>query len=452
MKKALYYPYSRCVSEETLKRLILVFDTLVFVDPMPDLARKGLMRGYSLPQSITSDWQLIESQYDLLVDKGIVELVNPTEIIKSHDKALTAVFEADMMDDSLWRLHAEHDVDLPDIWYLLKERVPPSVFPLLTTSMAPGYFQFVGGSADAALNTRRRRETRIVWRDQIPDHMLRDRQRENLPFVSTTPLEVFDNVFRRLHTDLAWEYRQAEATGGYAFAIGLPYVTGSALALNQCLLLAEHHDAVLVTDSQLHHSMLGLKFDRSSNAVAAATDPLHARGSFGERQRYGRLALSVVDHFVNDSALRRLSISQCVKYREASRDALERFRVLLESLTAEIEGSVWDSSTEQRIRKIISQKIAPEAEIASTRLSEIRAKLFGSLSVTSATIAVPSLVASVFPGVTSGLALLFGSTAVAGGAAALAAKEVSDALAEQRSVSRNGLSYLVRLNAHSSTK
>jgi hypothetical protein len=32
--KALYFPFSRCFSELTLKRAVLLFDELIFVDPI----------------------------------------------------------------------------------------------------------------------------------------------------------------------------------------------------------------------------------------------------------------------------------------------------------------------------------------------------------------------------------------------------------------------------------
>ena len=43
--RALYYPYSRCVDATTLKRLVLVFDEVWFIDPVPLIMREGLMTG-----------------------------------------------------------------------------------------------------------------------------------------------------------------------------------------------------------------------------------------------------------------------------------------------------------------------------------------------------------------------------------------------------------------------
>lgn len=40
---ALYYPYSRCTDEATLKRLILLYDEVWFADPIPSQIRQGLM-------------------------------------------------------------------------------------------------------------------------------------------------------------------------------------------------------------------------------------------------------------------------------------------------------------------------------------------------------------------------------------------------------------------------
>jgi hypothetical protein len=40
--RALYYPFSRSVSETTLKRAILLYDEILFVDPMSARVRGGL--------------------------------------------------------------------------------------------------------------------------------------------------------------------------------------------------------------------------------------------------------------------------------------------------------------------------------------------------------------------------------------------------------------------------
>lgn len=40
---ALYYPYSRCVDSNTLKLLAILYDEIVFADPLDDIFREFLL-------------------------------------------------------------------------------------------------------------------------------------------------------------------------------------------------------------------------------------------------------------------------------------------------------------------------------------------------------------------------------------------------------------------------
>jgi hypothetical protein len=40
---ALYYPYSRCVDLDTLKLLAILYEEVVFIDPLEDLFREFLL-------------------------------------------------------------------------------------------------------------------------------------------------------------------------------------------------------------------------------------------------------------------------------------------------------------------------------------------------------------------------------------------------------------------------
>ena len=165
MLSGLYYPYSRCTNEQTIKRAILVFDDVFLIDPLPHLLRKELRDLPLAPTTVSEAWQSFEEDYQLLIEKGVLKLHDPTDEVRRYEALLTRAFEADNSDDSYWRecLHT----DLPETWYILKERVPPPVFSLFQDSWSPGYIAFVMEQAKYAFGER---PSRLVWSDQVPAH------------------------------------------------------------------------------------------------------------------------------------------------------------------------------------------------------------------------------------------------------------------------------------------
>ena len=112
-------------------------------------------------------------------------------------------------------------------------------------------------------------------------------------------------------------------------------------------------------------------------------------------------------------------------------------------LDAAMSSDLWGSTIEKEITALINGTVIPEARKLEDRMADIRVKLFANLAFATGTVALPTLLATVCPGIGPMLALLLGSSAVAGGTLALAAKELKDSMLESRSVKRHGLSYLI---------
>jgi hypothetical protein len=57
---ALYYPYSRCVDSNTLKLLAILYDEIVFVDPLDDIFREFLLSSDKgcqfVPDNVRRQW------------------------------------------------------------------------------------------------------------------------------------------------------------------------------------------------------------------------------------------------------------------------------------------------------------------------------------------------------------------------------------------------------------
>jgi hypothetical protein len=73
---ALYYPYSRCVDLEALKLLAILYQEVVFVDPLEELFREFLISSDKgcqfVPQSVRQRWNENQEAWKLLSDAGII--------------------------------------------------------------------------------------------------------------------------------------------------------------------------------------------------------------------------------------------------------------------------------------------------------------------------------------------------------------------------------------------
>jgi hypothetical protein len=301
------------------------------------------------------------------------------------------------------------------------------------------------------------KELRPLW---LAYGVLR-RARDPLALAKTTPKEIFDHVFRRIYSDEEVAFDIDIGSGmlqpnaskeNYIFSCMFSLAHGSSLAVNQAMLAADILDAALVTDSPLHHKLLALKFRRASESPQSIPDSfpnLRYRVPSEVLAKVNILSFALIDSLLPDEVLTHLSVAECCRYRDTCQDSRLRFQEHLLKLTTEIECEVWDKKLESEISKLILGKVIPEARKLQDDISQVAGKLLGNLAVAGATVAAPSLVASLYPSMGHIMILLMGSSAAAGGAIALAAKEVTDHVLARRQLRKNGLSYLIELKNRS---
>lgn len=421
--RALYYPYSRCFDETTLKRMILVFDTILFVDPLPPAIRNTLLKSMTSPVELTEQWKKYESDYALFFESNILKYVDPTSMVRQYDNLFTAAFASDNSDDDFWKLCLTEDA--PENWYILKERIPPSIFDQFQESWNPGYLYYVMDQARYALeNNKSNRELRLVWSDRVPAHtapeLSKKRSGDSHGFVEASPKEIFDNIFRKIYSDdevgfeidfqmlhnrKCTEYDKKERIFSCLFS----FAHGSSIAINQALLLSEIHNASLVTNSQIHHQLLALKYKRASSAnedIINEYPALNIQRSPHDLYKYGILSFNLFNQIFDDNQLSNLSPKQCYKYREESREPMKRLQELLVELSLNINSEIWDVRIEKEINNIIHSKILPEIRKIENDLHKIKSKMFANLFVSSVGVAVPTLLATIYPNINGILMLL----------------------------------------------
>lgn len=122
---ALYYPFSRCLDTLALKRSLLLYDRILFLDPVPPDVRSGLYvregAGTSSDRRLSDEWRSAEPHYRLLEGAGLVEIVNPEALFNLDDaeEILARGVELDLEINRRRRLFRKRQT-----WQVLERRLP----------------------------------------------------------------------------------------------------------------------------------------------------------------------------------------------------------------------------------------------------------------------------------------------------------------------------------------
>src|SRR4051794_19940220 len=127
MSEALYFPFSRCLDELTLKRAVLLYDRLLFVDPVTPEARDALyLREQHADPTITQRWRHAQQHYERLAREGIAKTVT-ADVINDPEGIDALVADGLHVDIEINRtpgtlFNGRHR------WKMLASRVPESMY------------------------------------------------------------------------------------------------------------------------------------------------------------------------------------------------------------------------------------------------------------------------------------------------------------------------------------
>ncbi|MEM9149564.1 MAG: hypothetical protein AAGB19_03820 [Cyanobacteria bacterium P01_F01_bin.3] len=438
---ALYYPYARCLNETTIKRAILIFDEIGFVDPTSPNMREALVNEkHKFPESVLKDWEVIQEAYGILIERGIVKIHDPEPLVKKHNKLLGAALQADLDDDNIWRLCTAPNT--PTTWNILRRKVPTSAFEFLN-SQPIGRINYGTAKAKAYFHQQFLRfpnfENDFLDKTSGPFHegYIGDEQWLRYLFHDSRIAR------RRERYGLTDSMRRELYMQDVEISCVFPYTHGSSLAVNTALMLSNAEGLIPFTDSTLHHEMLSVKFSRVVKALETQEFPFPISGVKQlHPEKLRRVAFTLLDVMVPDECIEQMSIGDCIKYRNACREASNRLRIYIGELASQIETEPWTDEFEKDMQKLLHQKILPEAQKAKDKGTEIYEKLFSKIIKRSASVLTPTLSTSIFTGLTLPLMLAVGSAAALGSIL----PDVIDALLEERTFRRNSLLYLLKLN------
>lgn len=392
--KCVYYPYSRAISVETLKKSVLLFDEVVFLDSQPWFIRQEL-----LGNEYGIDGTNIEKPYDFLKEEGIITIKDPKQYTKTYDELLTANVVNDMNNDEFVKQAIDHNVET---WDVMAERIPPSFFKVFY--IGSGSFKeavtlqaLIKENGDIEKIPERYRPFASVFRSRESD-------RENGP--TDRYRELYDNH--------------------YKFVIGsnpqvrmetyeIPFLQASSLRMNEALLFSSLEEYIPFTDSAIHDKLLRAKI---GNSISFLTDNEQISEQIGVdismnisrrvAKKIGvdvpinisrqHLAITILDRLLPEEELEERTLPELVEYRKSNSDEFERFHVKISELSSEIESITPSYDYEKKLQRIVNSKVIPEIEAARDDLISEYEQSFGDIALKAGQVAGPTLVATSLAG------------------------------------------------------
>lgn len=404
--RALYYPYSRCQSEVGLKRALLVFDEVYFVDPIAqDIAydnpsstiiqndpyhiwyRSWESAGQDESAFDWPEFEKLRDDYFFLQEQGAVSIVDPTSIVNEHPETLLASLRSTTEQD----FHSRFDwINDPEIllWIVPKKRIPVS--------------------QNSALNIPFFDTTRLKLRpwgpgpNKLPDHLA------------------------ALHVNVAF-----------------PMLT------DQALLICDQFGLVPYTDDPKAYEHL---VDRSFSILKKSSSTnLSFERDIEDLMKFERLSLGAIARSVPDESLERRSFKEICEYRNECKESLYRFRSRLWQLTSNLETDLRDKSAEFDMKRIIETEILPQLEVLEEELRSVYERMFegiiadaGKATFKAASVSAPALTVAALTGVTAGQLVALGAASFLSGLG-LSIPSASKYIREKREARRNFVHYLWNL-------
>lgn len=400
--RGLYFPYSRCLASSFLKQSLLLFDQLVFADPLERAVREAFGY-YDMKTGLSGHkaWDSIKDDYAFLEKHGIVSRINPFPIIRQYDGLMAQAMLCDLQDSEFMKLSS--DFAARDYWGILRGKIPPE-------SLLQNALNFAG--------------TRF-W---------------ETPTGLTSPRENRYDRYFGTGSDFSSPFIMSVAHDY------IPVSCGYSVSTNLALLLSQVESLTLLTDDASALRLLNLKYQRAKKISQSVTSgPLITRRSPEFLQKYNIVGLNLIDAILPDSALQKISFPSLIEFRSQESASLRRLRQLLNGLVARVESSTWSEEFERELVRLIESEIIPEAQELRERVRSAYRKMFSGLVKKTASTLTPTLTVSFMTGLSAGQTLTM-SCAAMSGALSIAVPEIVDLWQEQKSSKRNGLGFLLRLS------
>ena len=374
---AVYFPYTRPLAVSTLKKSVLLFDELTFLDSVPWVMRQAIMAEKQTERKTHKDNESITLALDYLGKEGFVKTLDPGPQLAQYDLLLTLNVVSDMRDPNY--LHTSVGADV-SVWNILRERLPPTFLEWFYAG-AGTFSEAV--SLQALLNTGGDVEA-------IDDKSTREFARFRWEGMSAA--DAMDALLRRY----------SRVIGGNPHvkmeAYEVPSLQASSLRIAEALIHCSATGSIPFTDSGAHKRLLAIKASRAaqvlgdSDAELLLSIPKIKRNDVLVRE----LEIGLLDTLLPNEELERRSVKELLDYRRSHGEALARMRVSLVQM-AELLENEQDSSS-GGVEKLIKTKILPEIQQASDDFREEYERTLGYIAAKSAGVVGGTLSACLLAG------------------------------------------------------
>lgn len=266
MLSALYYPFSRCVDVATLKQLLLVFDSVTFLDPIEDDEwRAYLFRQLEHQEDPRFDrYRHVEEPLKILRQEEVIQLVTPERLQSLNAISTSASAVSDLLDADWCRVASDPSAfDMPHRRLGLDGATTWQIFP----AKLPDQFREV-----------------LLQRPEMRGHLARTASEES-----------------------SWT---------------LSYEAGSAITMSLHLAAADELLLAPVTDSVMHHRLMLRKLHRALFNLPSWQN-LDSTKPF--RLLAEQTALALVDQLMPRKAIEQVSFDQILRFREETNQARRQF-------------------------------------------------------------------------------------------------------------------------------
>jgi hypothetical protein len=227
----LYYPFSRLLDSNALKYLLLIFDSISFLDEAQDSAwRRLLFKQMWQVSPFFGRFEALADEYSMLEEGGILRILNPRALTAPNSDMVAMSVLADLEDRDLLEIASRPD-----------RYGPPSLPHDFHASAQPP------------------RPTWQIFQGKIPSALHEENE-------MTAASAWMPHVLRRGDAQQSWS---------------LSYEAGSVCTVNYYLEAAQELGLAPITTSELHHQLVLRKLKRmaakSSDASQVLDDEVMSR-------------------------------------------------------------------------------------------------------------------------------------------------------------------------------
>lgn len=417
-RKYLYYPYSRCVDERHLKKALLLFDKIVFLDSQPQFMRQAL-----LYEEHPEYAERIEQTYYFLEQNDFAEIIDPKSIVEKFDLMITMNTSQDLRDRNFCSAAIKHSTE---VWDMLYERLP--------STFVQRFYPGAGTFAEAV----------------SLQNAIRALGDSNFLFNSNT---FWSRRFSGLSEDQQWQLfddRYKYVIGGNPYIMlktyQIPFLQASSLRINEALAVCEEYGYVPFTDSAIHNQLLNIKLKNARNLI---NSNIQIRETIKFDLEYelpkSHLAIKIIDELFPDEALDNIEYAELLEYKIQNKSLLDKFHERISELSAMISDNCYGENYYRSLQRVIDKEIIPEISDIKNKMRKSYEENFGKLMLQSAGVIVPTLSVSILGGLSFSSVLAACACAEMGYLTASGADKIVNIISALKDKNNNSYSYLLNL-------